>query len=130
MRYGMSFCDRWASLPQAETATAPPPVTPRTVRNRRRFICSLMASPSPRSVVTYEAVARDLLLHVTADAPPHGERRRLVHLRHQADVAVARVATLAPERLDVPQVRKVDESRKRVDPDPLRRLAVAPRVAD
>src|SRR5881296_4108622 len=88
MRYGMSFCVRWASLPQAETATAPPPVTPRTVRNRRRFICSLMGSPPPRSVVAYQAVARDLFLHVTVGAPPHGEGCRLIHLRHAGDVAV------------------------------------------
>src|SRR5690349_17037651 len=107
----MSFCVGSGPMPQAETAAAPPPVTPRILRNRLRFIPSVMSSPRPSLEMARRAVARHLALDVASDAPAHLERRRLVETRLFGDLAVAigaRFGTRA-ERLDVPHVGEVHE---------------------
>src|SRR5437773_900546 len=106
----------------ADAAAAAPPVAPRTVRNRRRSI-------SRASVVTQRAVARNVALHVTVDAPAHRERRDLVHLRHLAHVAVTGDAAVRAQDFDMPLMREPDEPGKRMHADPLGRAPVRPGVA-
>src|SRR6266550_4463640 len=117
-------------MPQAETAAAPAPVTPRTFRKRLRSMESVI------SVMTHAAVAGHGVLHVTADAPSHAERRHLLDLGHVCNVAVARrtggvsVGALpGGKSLDVTHMREAHEAGQRVDADPLRRFPLAPRVA-
>src|SRR2546430_8327194 len=69
-------------MPQADTAAAPAPVTPRTFRKRRRSTELLM------SVVAHAAVAGHVVLDVAAHAPPHAQGRNLGYLRHLLDVPV------------------------------------------
>src|SRR5690349_23032597 len=88
-------------MSHADAAAAAPPVAPNTVKNRLRSIRA--------SVVTQRAVTRDIVLHVTVDAPAHPERSELVHLGHRAHVAVARDAGVGPQRLDVALMRKRSE---------------------
>src|SRR5574341_2170864 len=109
MRYGMSFSVGSGPMPHADRAAAPPPVTPRTLRNRRRFIPSAMARPVPALVMTHRTVTAHVVLHVTPDAPPHPQRGILVHLRHGRDVPVAAHARLIPQPLDVALVREPRE---------------------
>src|SRR6185503_19579399 len=111
-------------MPHADTAAAPALVTPSTFRNRRRSIESVM------SVVAHAAIAAHLVLDVAAHAPAHFERRDLGNLRHGFDVAVARDAGIRAQPFDVTHVRELYEAGQRVDPNPLRRLPLAPRVAD
>src|SRR5215472_1243744 len=113
-------------MPQPATTAAPPPVTPRTLRNRRRFIPSTMSSPLIMLVVAHRAVARDLLLDVTPDAPAHPERLDLRDLGGLGDVAVTQDAGVVAQRLDVPHMREVHEPGEGVHADPLGRLLVAP----
>src|SRR5690242_3542325 len=113
-------------MPHPATTAAPPPVTPRTLRNRRRFIPSTMSSPLIMLVVTHRAVPRHLLLHVTADAPAHPERLHLRDLRGLRDVAVTEGAGRVAEGFDVAHMREVHEPGQGVHADPLGRLPVAP----
>src|SRR5258706_5154306 len=110
-------------MPQADTAAAPAPVTPSTFRNRRRSRDSLI------SVVTHAAVARDVVLHVTADAPPHPERRDLGNLRRMLHVAVARDTRVGAHGLDVTHMGETHEPGQRVHANPFRRVPLPPRVA-
>src|SRR6267378_94255 len=111
-------------MPQDDTAAAPAPVTPRTFRNRRRSMESVI------SVMTHAAVAGHVVLDVAADAPSHAQRRDLFDLRHALHLAVARHTCRRAERLDVTHVRKTHKPRQRMDPHPLRRFPLAPGVAD
>src|SRR5215469_10608732 len=113
-------------MPHPATTAAPPPVTPRTLRNRRRFIPSTMSSPLIMLVVTHGAVPRHLLLHVTADAPAHPERLHLRDLGRVRDVTVTGGAGVVAEGLDVAHMREVHEPGEGVHADPLRRLLVTP----
>src|SRR5690348_12398763 len=106
----------------ADAAAAALPVAPSTVRNRRRSI-------GRTSVVTQRAVARNVALHVTVDAPAHRERRGLVHLRHLAHVAVTVDAAVRAQDFDMPLMREPDEPGKRMHADPLGRAPVRPGVA-
>src|SRR5689334_25154981 len=117
-------------MPHPATTAAPPPVTPRTLRNRRRFIPSTMSSPLIILVVTHRAVPRHLLLHVTADAPAHPERLHLRDLSRVRDVTVTKRAGVIPESLDVAHMREVHEPGQGVHTDPLGRLLVAPGLPD
>src|SRR5882762_5823014 len=118
-------------MPQAVTAAAPAPVTPRTFRKRLRSIESVI------SVMTHAAVARDFVFDVAPHAPPHAQGRDLLDLGRVFHVAVARRAGLVSldaqpraQSLDVAHVRETHETGKRVDAHPLRRLPLAPGVAD
>src|SRR5947207_15882806 len=106
-------------MPQADTAAAPAPVTPRTFRKRRRSTELLM------SVVAHAAVAGHVVLDVAAHAPTHAQRRNLGYLRHLLDVPVTCHARLGAQRLDMPHVRGSDESWECVDPNPLHRFSFA-----
>src|SRR5437773_8547655 len=109
-------------MPQADTAAAPAPVTPRTFRKRRRSTELLM------SVVAHAAVAGHVVLGVAAHAPPHAQGRNLGYLRHLLDVPVTCHARLCAERLDMPHVRETDEAGEGVDPNPFRRFSLAPSI--
>src|SRR2546426_7061207 len=109
-------------MPQDDRAAAPAPVTPRTFRNRRRSMESVML------VMAYGAVASHVVLHVAAHAPPHAQRRDFIDLRHVLDLSMTRRARLRAERLDVSHMREADEPRQRMDPHPLGRLPLPPRV--
>src|ERR1700752_2280857 len=118
-------------IPQAETAAAPAPVTPRTFKNRLRSMGSVI------SVMAHAAFAADLVLDVAAHAPSHLQGRDLGNLRHGLHIAVARRtggvridAQPGAKSLDVAHVREAREPGQRVNPDPLGRLSLAPRVAD
>src|SRR4051812_8144637 len=111
-------------MPQDDTAAAPAPVTPRTFRNRRRSMESVI------SVMTHAAIAGHVVLDMAAHAPAHAQSRDLLDLRHSLHITVARRARCGAERLDMTHVRKAHESRHRVDADPLRRLPLPPRIAD
>src|SRR5258705_6002927 len=128
----MSFSVGSGPMPQADRVAAPAPVTPRTFRNRLRFMPSgpSVISMRLRLVVTHGTVADHLLLHVTRHAPSHSQRRHLVDLGHALHVPVARRTRLGAEGFDVALVGEANESGKRVNPGPLRRLLFAPRVAD
>src|SRR2546430_9151009 len=128
----MSFCVGSGPMPQAETAAAPPPVTPKILRNRLRFIPSVMSSPPPSLEMARRAVARHLALDVAPDAPAHFQRRYLIDARLLGDLAMAIGARFGAraERLDVTHMREVYEVGDCVDADPLGRRLVAPRVAD
>src|SRR5690349_21758099 len=117
-------------MPHPATTAAPPPVTPRTLRNRRRFIPSTMSSPLIMLVVTHRAVARHLLLDVTADAPAHPPRLDLRDLRRPGDIPVAQDARAVAEGLDVPHMREVHEPGQGVHAGPLRRHPVTPGLPD
>src|SRR5690349_13045898 len=109
-------------MSHADAAAAAPPVAPNTVKNRLRSIGA--------SVVTQRAVTRDIVLHVTVDAPAHPERSELMDLGHRAHVAVTRDAGVGPQRLDVPLMRKVYESGQGVHAHPLGRFLREKRLAD
>ena len=79
--------------------------------------------------MTHAAIACHLVFDVTAHAPPHAQRRDLGHLRHTLYFPVARRARLRAECFDVTHVRETREAGKRVDANPFRRLAIAPRIA-
>src|SRR5256885_6798764 len=113
-------------MPHADSVAAPAPVTPSTFRNRRRSIESVI------SVMAHATVASHAVLHVTADAPAHAERRDLLDLRCRLHVAMASGARRCgcAEGLDVALVREVHEAGYRVTADPLRRFFFAPGVAD
>src|SRR3989442_7654714 len=76
-------------MPQPESAAAPPPVTPRILRKRLRFIPSVIASPPPSLEMACRAVARHLALDVAPDTPAHLDGRHLTDLRLPRDVAAA-----------------------------------------
>src|SRR6266446_5361564 len=111
-------------MPQADTAAAPAPVTPRTFRKRLRSIESVI------SVVAHAAIAGHVVLDVAAHAPSHPQRGHLFDLWHFRDVAVAGHTRRGAEGLDVPHVGKAHEPGQGVDAHPLRRFPLAPRVAD
>src|ERR1043166_3157992 len=119
-----------APIPHADTAAAPAPAAPRTFRKRRRSSESEGGGVWVISIVAHAAVATHLVRDVTAYAPSHPQGGDLVDLRHFLDVAVARDAGLGTEPLDVSHVREVDEAGHRMNPEPLGRLSLAPRVAD
>src|SRR6266571_8186832 len=98
-------------MPQPESAAAPPPVTPRILRNRLRFIPSVIASPPPSLEMARRTVARHLPLDVAPDAPAHLEGRHLGNLRLPGDVAVAVGAggRVRAEHFDVAHVREMHE---------------------
>src|SRR5712692_6134036 len=75
--YGTSFSVGSGPIPHPDSAAAPPPATPSTLRNRRRSIPSLISS---RLVVAHRAVTAHVAGHVTADAPPHLQGGDLVDL--------------------------------------------------
>src|SRR5437660_6864732 len=125
----MSFSVGSGPIPQDESAAAPAPVTPSTLRNRLRSIESVI-DPSLVLVVTHGTVARHFVFDVAAHAPPHAQRGHLIHLRHALHVAMARGARLRAERFDVTHVRETREPRQRMNAHPLRRLLVTPRIAD
>src|SRR4029077_6894247 len=122
----MSFSVGSGPMPQPATTAAPPPVTPRTLRNRRRFIPSTMSSPLIMLVVAHRAVARHFLFDMTADAPAHPQRLDLRDLCGLGDVAVAHDAGAVPQGLDVSHMREVHEPGQRMHANPLRRSPVAP----
>src|SRR5712672_4151028 len=103
-------------MPQDESAAAPAPVTPRTVRNRLRSMESVI------SVMTHAAIAGDIVLDVTAHTPTHAQRRDLFHLGRFLHVAMAGDAGGGPERLDVSHVREAHEAGQRVDANPIGRF--------
>src|SRR3982750_4788052 len=113
-------------IPHAESVAAPAPVTPRTFRNRRRSIESVI------SVMAHAAVASHVVLHVAADAHPHAERRDLLDLRRLLHVAMAGGARRrsGAECLDVALMGKVHEAGYRVHANPLRRFLLTPGVAN
>src|SRR5213594_4293289 len=99
----MSFSVGSGPMPQAESAAAPAPVTPRTLRKRLR---SILLGPSVmavrlRLVVTHGTIAAHFVLHVTLHAPAHPQRGDLIDLRHALHVPVALGARLRAECLDV-----------------------------
>src|SRR6266536_3555343 len=110
-------------MPQAETAAAPAPVTPSTFRKRLRSRDSVI------SVVTHAAIARDVVLHVTPDAPSHPEGRDLGNLRRMLHVAVAGDTRVGAEGLDVPHVREAHKPGQRMHANPFRRFPLPPCVA-
>src|SRR6267154_1046606 len=110
-------------MPQADTAAAPALVTPRTFKKRLR------SSESVISVMAHAAVAGDVVLHVTTDAPPHAERRDLGNLRRMLHVAVAGDTRVGAEGLDVTHMGETHEPGQRVDAYPFRRFPLPPRVA-
>src|ERR1051325_6229229 len=125
----MSFSVGSGPMPQPDSAAAPPPATPSTLRNRLRSIPSLISSRP--LVVTDRAVPTHIALHVAADAPPHLQGWDLRDLRgpvYGAMTIRARFRACA-EHLDVPHVREVHETRKPAHADPLWRFAVAPCLA-
>src|SRR2546428_7551923 len=98
-------------MPQPESAAAPPPVTPRILRNRLRFIASVIASPPPSLKMARRTVARHFALDVAPDAPSHLEGRHLGDLRLPGDVTVA-VGTsgcVRAEHLDMTPEREMHE---------------------
>src|SRR5947207_5207137 len=113
-------------MPHADSVAAPAPVTPRTFRKRRRSIESVI------SVMAHATVASHAVLHVTADAPAHAERRDLFDLRRLLHVAMAGGARRCgrAEGLDVALVREVHEAGDRVNANPLWRFLFTPGVAD
>src|SRR5437660_2529997 len=115
-------------MPQAPSAAAPPPVTPKTFRNRRRFMPSVI--DRARSIVTEGTVATHLVLHVTPDAPPHAQRRHLKDLRHRLHRPVTGDARRGAEGLDVSVMREVYEVGVGVDANPFRRVPVGPGFAN
>src|SRR5574342_818748 len=127
----MSFSVGSGPIPQPDSTAAPPPVTPRTFRNHRRFIPSCISSPTPRLIVTHRAVSAEFAFHVTLDAPAHLQRLHLGDLGRPVYLAVAIGAGLrrVAQDLDVTHVGEVHEAGNPVHPDPLRGLPVAPRLA-
>src|SRR6188508_16861 len=96
---------------------------------------SPMGSPGAGLVVAYGAIAGHFFLDVTIDAPAHREGLHLVHLRHCRHVAMTQNAGVATERFvgtegfDVSHVGEVNEGGEVVNPDPLGRVLVSPRVS-
>src|SRR5512143_4129612 len=110
---------------QPDSASAPPPVAPSTVRDFRRsgfLMSSDIGAPEKAMswlVVTRGAVPRHLALDVTADAPAHVVHVvHLEHLRHAGHVAVTGRARAGAECLDVLGMREMDVPREEVDPRP------------
>src|SRR6266511_375614 len=132
MRYGISRSVGSGPMPQADSVAAPAPVTPRTLRNRLRFIWSgpSVIAVGLRLVVARGAVPAHFVLRVTPHAPPHSKRGDLVYLGHPLHVAVALGARLRAERLDVALVREPHEAGQRVNADPLGRFPLAPGIPD
>src|SRR6516225_1137423 len=125
IRYGISRSVGRSAQPLS-AAAAP---TPASLRKSRRLKTTGSLMREPRLVMACEsvhdggilAVGGVLLLPVTADAPPHLERRILVHHRHLLDRAVALLA--ADPAQHVALVVELDVLRQVVDRHPGNRLA-------
>src|SRR5713101_3408411 len=111
-RYGISFSAD--SVEQPDSATAPPPVTPRTLRKRRRSMPSIMLD----LVVTRGAILGHLVLLVTIETPTHLERRILIDAWHFLNRPVTGLAGDA-SGLHVPHVREMHKRWQLVDLHPL-----------
>src|SRR5918995_2089405 len=80
--------------------------------------------------MTYRAVPRNLPLYMAGDAESHAVHViHLEHLRHALNFSMTGPAGIRAQSLDMPLMREMGVPRQVVDPNPLDRLLLGPRLA-